>query len=193
MNEPAPLERLQNDHVRVAQVLTVLKSEIQKLDDGGESDFDLLATIVDYLGVYSVAAHHPLEERICDHLVNKGLTPSERQLVSVNLAQHIELIGLTRALAQEIAVVVEGSTTSRDRLKKSAEAYLELQRVHMRIEDQQLFPLLQRMFTREDWSRIEEVDQVVQKAMSEGSLARYQDLYRRAVHGQDDLTSSFDR
>ena len=182
MKEPVLLQRLHTDHRHLGRVLTVLENQLRKLDDDGEGpDFDLLANIVDYICEYPDAIHHPLEDQLFDHLVNKGLTPPERKLVSVNIGQHVEIIAATKKLAQDIATVLNGAVISAIRLKEHVDDYIDTQRSHMRVEEQQLFPLAEHMFSDEDWAELEHLCEATRDPLFEQTIARYEDLYRYIV------------
>ena len=182
MKEPVLLRRLHTDHKHIGRVLTVLENQIRKLDDDGEGpDFDLLANLIDYISEYPDAIHHPLEDQLFDHLVNKGLTPSERKLVFANLGKHVEIIAATKKLAQDVATVLNGAVISAIRLKEHVDEYIHTQRSHMWVEEQQLFPLAEHMFSDEDWVQLEQLCEAAQDPLFDKTLARYEDLYRYIV------------
>ena len=182
MKEPVLLRRLHTDHKHIGRVLTVLENQIRKLDDDGEGpDFDLLANLIDYIGEYPDAIHHPLEDQLFDHLVNKGLTPSERKLVFTNLGKHVEIIAATKKLAQDIATVLNGAVISAIRLKEHVDEYIDTQRSHMWVEEQQLFPLAEHMFSDEDWAELEHLREATRDPLFDKTLARFKDLYRYIV------------
>ena len=89
-----------------------------------------------------------------DRVLDKGLTPAERELVHFNLAQHAEIIGATQKLAEDINNILNDIVVPIDQVQDHFSRYLELQRLHMRNENTHLFPLANRLLSANDWSEI---------------------------------------
>ena len=149
---PVLLERLSRDHARIAGVIRHL-SELAE-DPTGQPDWDRLDELIGFLDYYADSVHHPLEDRLFDHLVNKGLTPTERHLVFRNLGQHEELISMTGRLAAQVAEGRNGRIVDVAAFLEDVSAYVALQRRHMRFEENQLFPLLDQAFDYGDWNAL---------------------------------------
>ena len=97
---PVLIERLGKDHARIAAVVRELAELTEALDQ--VLDWQRLSELVEFLDYYADQVHHPLEDRLFDRLMNKGLTPTERHLVFRNLGQHQEIRALTEALTTQI-------------------------------------------------------------------------------------------
>ena len=149
---PVLLERLSRDHARIAGVIQQL-SELAE-DPAGQPDWDRLDELIGFLDYYADSVHHPLEDRLFDHLVNKGLTPTERHLVFRNLGQHEELLSMTGRLAAQVAEGRDGRVVDVAAFLEDVSAYVALQRRHMRFEENQLFPLLDQAFDYSDWNAL---------------------------------------
>ena len=149
---PVLLERLGRDHARIAGVV----QQLAELADGtgDEPDWDRLDELIGFLDYYADRVHHPLEDRLFDHLVNKGLTPTERRLVFRNLDQHAELSAMTGRLAGLVADGRAGRVVDAAAFLEEVSAYIALQRRHMRFEENQLFPLLDQAFDNDDWNSL---------------------------------------
>jgi hemerythrin-like domain-containing protein len=110
-----------------------------------------------FLSEYAERVHHPLENRLFDRLIEKGLTPCERRVVFVILAQHEEILGdlasLQAALRGLQAVPSQADAAA---LKARTERYLEAQRRHLNFEDSQLLPLIWARLTAHDWRDMEQ-------------------------------------
>jgi hemerythrin-like domain-containing protein len=147
---PALLDRLGSDHARIAQVVR----EFMELSDAVEPtpNWLRLGELIEFLDYYADQVHHPLEDRLFDRLVDKGLTPTERHLVFKNLGQHQEIRAMTERLASQISVAIEGGAISRDDFVETAAEYVNLQRRHMRFEESHLFPLLEAELENKDWN-----------------------------------------
>lgn len=149
---PALIERLDRDHVRIAAVI----QQFGELCDpfAAELDWQRIGELMEFLDYYADRIHHPLEDRLFDRLVNKGLTPAERHLVFRNLDQHQEIRSLTEALAEQIGIGLRGGTVDVDEFRETAARYLSLQERHMRFEESYLFPLLEGAFDNRDWNAL---------------------------------------
>ncbi len=147
---PLLLERLSRDHARIAGVIKQLEFLADDLDT--TPDWDGISELLDFLEYYADKVHHPLEDRVFDHLVNKGLTPTERHLVFKNLGQHEEITGMTETLARTAAQAVEGVVIDVPEFQEALAAYISLQMRHLRFEENQLFPLLDHGLDNSDWN-----------------------------------------
>jgi hemerythrin-like domain-containing protein len=149
---PVLLERLSRDHARIAGVV----QQLSGLADSATEvpDWEGLDELVGFLDYYADRVHHPLEDRLFDHLVNKGLTPTERQLVFRNLRQHEEIKSMTEHLSALVAEGRKGRVVDVPTFLEDVSAYVALQRRHMQFEENQLFPLLDQAFDNSDWNAL---------------------------------------
>jgi hemerythrin-like domain-containing protein len=152
---PALLERLGRDHARIAGVIRELARRVDDVTDVAmDPDWDRLDELIGFLDYYADRVHHPLEDRVFDHLVNKGLTPAERRLVFKNLNQHEEIKAMTEGLSRQVVDAQKGHVVDVQSLIEDVSRYVALQQRHMRFEDEQLFPLLDQAFDNSDWNAL---------------------------------------
>jgi len=147
------MRQLEEDHLRIAKVLDALEHAL-RLDEHDDVNWNLVADIISYLQEYPDSVHHPLEDQLFDRVLDKGLTPAERELVHFNLAQHAEIIGATQRLARDVNDILSDIVVPFDQLLDHFKRYLELQRLHMRNEIHHLFPLAERMLGDDDWREV---------------------------------------
>lgn len=163
---PLLLERLSRDHARIAGVLKRLADLADRLET--DPDWDTLSEHVSFLDYYADKVHHPLEDRVFDHLVNKGLTPTERHLVFKNLGQHEEITAMTEALAEKASAAAANGMVDVAEFSDELNAYLSLQLRHLRFEENQLFPLLEQGLDNSDWNRLTRVVNVPEQEGPQG-------------------------
>lgn len=176
------IQRLRRDHQRIASVLNVLEYQIGQLhEDGDGPDFDLLMYLMDYITEYPDAVHHPLEDQVLDRLANKGLTPPESKLAAIVMNQHTQILASTKAVDSDIRAVVNGAVVPAEQLDRHVSDYLELQRSHMRFEEEHVFPLAEQRLAPEDWRQLEQTIADRSDPMFEKRDARYQVLYQHVV------------
>ena len=152
---PLLLERLSRDHARIAGVLKRLAGLADVLESN--PDWDAMSEYIAFLDYYADKVHHPLEDRVFDHLVDKGLTPTERHLVFKNLGQHEEITGMTEALTEKASIAAAGGAVDVSEFGDELNAYISLQLRHLRFEENQLFPLLEQGLDNSDWNRLTKV------------------------------------
>lgn len=152
---PLLLERLSRDHTRIAAVVEQLAMLADELD--AAPDWAGIAELIDFLDYYADKVHHPLEDKVFDHLVNKGLTPTERHLVFKNLDQHEVITSMTEALGRAAEQAVAGEVVDVAEFQESLAVYMSLQLRHIRFEEHQLFPLLDQGLANSDWNTLTEV------------------------------------
>jgi len=157
---PGVLARLLEEHRLIGQIMHCLEHEIDGLQ-GTEigSSYLALNRIVEYMSRYADVSHHPLEDRVFDRLLHKGVSPTERHLVFQNLGQHQEILASTRALRAQLELVMlkdsgEDSGDDARKLLEDAEAYLRQQRKHMSFEETHLFPLVEYHLENSDWNAL---------------------------------------
>jgi hemerythrin-like domain-containing protein len=153
---PRVMARLLEDHELIGQVLHCLEHEIDGLR-GTEtgSSYLVLSRIVEYMARYADITHHPLEDRVFDCLLHKGVTPTERHLVFQNLGQHQQILAATGALQAQLELsMLNASGDDAASLLEAAEAYLRQQRKHMAFEETNLFPLVGYQLQNSDWNAL---------------------------------------
>jgi len=149
---PILIERLGRDHAKIAEVVRALEALTDTL--ASEPDWGQLADLLEFLEYFADRVHHPLEDRVFDLVVNKGLTPAERHLVFRNLGQHQEIRALTTSLAAQVREALGGGTVDTGDFREALAGYVALQRRHMRFEESNLFPLLEGALDDRDWNAL---------------------------------------
>ncbi len=149
---PVLIERLSRDHARIAGVVRQISECSDPLSEA--PDWVRLGELIGFLDYYADRVHHPLEDRLFDHLVNKGLTPTERHLVFRNLHQHQEIQSMTEALLATLADQRIGAVVDAAEFLERVSEYAALQNRHMRFEESHLFPLFEQEFENRDWNQL---------------------------------------
>jgi len=153
---PALLERLGDDHARIDQVNQQLARLGDRLEAGesGQALWDEAADCLEFLKHYADKIHHPLEDRLFDAVLHKGLTPTERHLVFRNLGQHQEIMTLTDSLTGQLHLARSGAVVDPAMFFEILAEYLTLQRRHMTFEEMHMFPLLMSRLDNADWNNL---------------------------------------
>lgn len=178
----AVLERLEQDHQHLSRVMDVFDAQLAKLGrDDEDVDWNLMGEIIAYVQEYPDAVHHPLEDQLFDKVLDKGLTPAERELVHFNLSQHAQIISSTQRLADEIGDILNDIVVPMAAVREHGRRYLEMQRNHMHNEHRHLFPLAKRLLSDDDWTDVAQVLIEQQDPLFKLQLGRYEALYRHVA------------
>ena len=177
-NEQLVLGRLEEDHHHLTKVMRVLEAQLARRDsDDDDVDWSLLAEVLAYVSEYPDAVHHPLEDRMFDKVLDKGLTPAERELVHFNLSQHAEIIGATAQLSADIDRILNDIVVPIEVVVDHCRRYLDMQRSHMRNEQVHLFPLAERLLDDDDWREIAQELESHEDPMFKLRQGRFDSLY----------------
>lgn len=146
------LEKLQKDHGNLEKILTLLTLQLDHFFAGRESDFDLKIELLDYLETYADQVHHPLENLIFDMAMDK--MGDKREFLERLQSQHASLILLTRKFRQSLENILQGGVMPRNELEVQGREYVALQRQHINLEEQEVFPALDAVLNEDEWNQI---------------------------------------
>lgn len=173
------LERLAHDHRRLAQLLSLLEGLLDQFRDGVEPDYELMCELMEYLTDYADQVHHPSEDRIFEHMLAQSGSghPVFRQLMQ----QHHALGQLNRRFKETLEGIVHEEVVRRDEVERQGRELIAQLREHMRLEDEQAFPLAESSLSADTWAEIlaatpTEQDPVFGQADPERFRALYKQL-----------------
>lgn len=147
------LEKLKKDHRNLEQILSLLCTQLDNFSAGRESNFDLKIELLEYLETYADQGHHPLEDLIYD--VAGKRVGDKQELLERLSSQHESLTRLTRKFRQSLESILQDGVMMREELEVEGREYVALQRQHLDLEENEVFPLLDKVLTKADWKKIE--------------------------------------
>jgi len=161
---------LKSEHRSISAVLHALKELARMAHDATvRPRFQVLRSMVRYLDEYPERLHHPKEdEHLFARLVARA--PEARPLVEELHAEHQEGARLIRELERALLFLEEGWPVGARDFQKAVEAYAEFHWQHMRKEEQELFPLAEKLFTPEDWAAIDRAFEENRDPLATGEL-----------------------
>ena len=145
------------EHRSLAAVLHGLKAVVDDLQvHGGRPDFAVLHAMLDYIDRYPDRFHHPKEDQYLFRLLRQR-APDAAGLLDSLEAEHDKNLGLMtdmrRALQRfQDAPAEPGRLAS---LRTLVQQYAEFHWSHMRIEEEQVFPLAESRLQADDWDEID--------------------------------------
>lgn len=145
------LKRLMHDHKHMAVLLNVLKNKQMKLSEGESINFIVVRDIVEYMQGYAERCHHPVEDIIyAYYLVHKA-----NDNIDKLSAEHELVIQASAALMTTLNLILSDIVVAREKLIVDFADYVALQERHMQMEEREIFPLLAKTLTEQDWQLIE--------------------------------------
>jgi hemerythrin-like domain-containing protein len=148
------LDRLRGDHVNFERVLARLDVETKRLFPkmGDNADFPLILGMLHYLHTYADRRHHPCEDALYSHLLERG---NADIVVGDVLRQHRKLKHLSAKLCQLVDTLQSEQVVPIDFLATRLDEFTSLQRRHLTFENRYLFPFAERQLTPNEWYAVE--------------------------------------
>jgi hemerythrin-like domain-containing protein len=137
------IEELREDHGNLRLLLDLLESESNSITVDDEPDFELLHDIMQYMTVYSDAVHHPKEDLVYN-LIREHDAAEAAGLESIE-TDHQEIAELGTALRTDIDSIISGTAITRQKFHSDMRDYVTKLRMHMRWEEDDLFPKADRL------------------------------------------------
>ena len=151
------ISTIKAEHRSLAAVLHGLKAIVDDLQArGGAPDFRVLHAMLDYIDRYPDRFHHPKEDQYLFRLLHQR-APDAAGLLDSLEAEHRKNIGLMSDLRRALQRFEEapGDISRLAALQARIRQYAEFHWSHMRIEEEQVFPLAESRLTPEDWQEID--------------------------------------
>lgn len=146
------LDKLKQDHINLQRLLNLLSKELDAFFAGEESNFDLKIELLDYIEHYAEQVHHPTEDLIYQQVlptVDKG-----KALLQRLTREHGVLVGAARRFRETLEGIVQGEVMTREEVETRGREFVALQRQHVDLEEHEVFPLLEKLLTDQQWSEI---------------------------------------
>jgi hemerythrin-like domain-containing protein len=148
----ALLDRLAEDHRRLTHLMALLEHMLDRFGDGAEPDYELMCELLEYMIDYADQVHHPSEDLIFERLLAE---PGQGHDVLRRLMlQHQALSQLNRRFKESLEGIVHEEVLRRDEVEQQGRELLATLREHMRLEDQEAFPLAAETLSAQDWEAL---------------------------------------
>lgn len=172
---------LHKDHIHLSRLLKMLIRHVIVLQNDGDPDFEMMIDIVEYVRHYSDFHHHPKEDQV--YKVFKGSSDKATHIIDGLLDEHEKIPGVTIAFQQLLNGALNGSIIiDRDELSEKITNFIDIQMNHLNLEEQTLYPLINKYMTDNDWAKVEtqikeQNDPLFGSPVEEG----YDNLHKRVV------------
>lgn len=138
------------EHDQLIKTLNLLEMQYLDMCRGGIPDYSLMKSILEYVRDYPDQVHHPVENLIFTILLERV---DEADLIQAVIDEHSELEKLTRKISESIKLLLARRVSS-DEVKKQLSEFLIKQRQHIYVEEEHIYPLVEKHFTNDDWSYV---------------------------------------
>lgn len=143
------------EHVNIGSVLACLRYLADEIAAGRwQPDFQLLSDILDYMEEFPDQMHHPKEEQYILKALRTRRPESESMLQKVH-EEHVEGARMLADLRQKLHAFEDDPDRNASAFVAAAHAYVNFERRHMALEEQQFLPLAMRSLKAEDWREID--------------------------------------
>lgn len=171
------LDGLCDDHRNLARLWDLLGRELKIFKDGGQPDYGLVETILDYCLNYLDLCHHPTEDLIYEKLAERD--PAAAKTIGDLKKEHKKLAALTWRFSTAVSNVLEDSQLPRDWFMGIANDFLGFSRNHMQMEEVLFFPAARKSLTAEDWAELEAVvENVNDPLFGKDKQEKYESLFQ---------------
>jgi hemerythrin-like domain-containing protein len=175
------LEIIKEEHRAVAAMLTGMYTIVDGIEAGRlKPDFDLLASMIQYIDEVPEVVHHPKEDQFLFsrlRLCSTDAKPFIEQLEQDHSQGKTRIEALRKALESYRKNVEGGLLFFKDVLQ----IHMEQEWRHMNMEEDKIFPLAIQHLTEADWQTIEEAF-VANGNPWEGASKKYAELFSRIVN-----------
>ena len=148
------MEELHKDHVHLEKVFKVLDQQAELLSTDAGPDYYLMADITNYIQHYPDLVHHPKEDLVYN--VFKQRSKEAAEIVEQLQKDHKTLPSETIILHKILETVINSVIlVSREEVHNQVKIFLDAERKHMSLEEEFLFPLINKALTEDDWKALE--------------------------------------
>lgn len=144
------IDMLMAEHRVIEQMLTLLERLAGRLDRGGDLPLRLLKDLIDLLEQYSDALHHTKEERRLFEIVIERGIEAQGAGVSALIEHHETGRSQLQDLSRELDRLRQGDRSAAAACAMAARQYAELFHEHIRMEDEDVFPLVAKAMSVEE-------------------------------------------
>jgi hemerythrin-like domain-containing protein len=182
MRHPA-LTILRDEHQALAAMLRSIPLLLaQARRDGVPPDFTALRAMLFYIDEFPERHHHRLEsELLFPRLLARA--PQLRETIERLEQDHAQGEQRVRALAHALAAYELLGASRQAAFEQALNRYVDFYLAHMRVEEQSLLPLAERLLEHDDWQALDAAFTQHQDPLTGAAVPdEYQALFTRIVH-----------
>lgn len=144
-----PTEELLEEHTAIRTMLGILESACQQIDAGQAPNPTDLGKMLEFLKVFADKCHHAKEEQYLFPAMEQAGVPKEQGPIGVMLAEHDLGRTFIGSMVKELDRYTSGEKAVLQKFAREARGYAQLLDQHIEKENQILFPLADRILSKE--------------------------------------------
>ncbi|WP_181027928.1 hemerythrin domain-containing protein [Vibrio jasicida] len=146
------IERIRREHGYMVRLLAILRHKLNEIKQENAINYALVSEIVDYLSNHSEKIHHPKE----DILYHYFLKQYGQQKTIENLElEHQVLASKTKDFSMLLEMILQDAVVPQELFITQLEDFIVTQKRHLELEERQVLPLIEELFTSDDWQYVE--------------------------------------
>lgn len=149
----AIMDSLRRDHRAFEELLQALGDEVAVFEKAERPDYEILEAIVSYFQGYPDCCHHPKEDAVFAKLRERNLAAADA--IGDLDAQHVEASQRLSLFTEAVENVLAEVDMPREAFCHAARAFIEHERQHIKMEEQQFFPVALDILTNKDWTELD--------------------------------------
>ena len=152
---PKALDIIRNEHRSICVVLDNLLSLVRGIAERGSMiNTGVFDAMVNYLETYAERVHHPKEDQYLFEAVRRHDAQAEALIAGLE-REHADGERALRDLKNSLTRYEKVGRQGFPAFEKVVEDYVRVYLDHMRKEEEQVFPLAQKLLKPEDWAAID--------------------------------------
>ena len=152
---PTALNTIRDEHRSIAAVLHGMQYLVRHMRDRGDKiDPRVFRAMLYYLDTFSERWHHPKEDRYLFEPLRRRGAGADALIADLE-REHAQGGTAIRRVEQCLIRYEEGGEKEFPEFAREIESFIEGYWEHMRKEEEQVFPLAEKVFTPADWDAID--------------------------------------
>jgi len=160
----------------MSKLLDLLEKNVEQIVSGERPDLRLMAEAIEYIGYYADLYHHPLEDILYEHFVNRDKALD--QLLYSCRKEHRDLAIYSQSALASITLTLMDGMLPMKQIIKVLEEFLQAERDHLNFEEGQVFPMIKRLASDADWKILRKrCVSRLKSELGEFDMMQYRSLY----------------
>ena len=176
---------LRREHANMAALVKALEWQLSEFAAGRSPDYDVIRSALDYFLSFPDLYHHPKEDLIFTRLKERAPDVAER--VGDLRREHETLAARSREFSAGLRAVLGEAYVPREAFVRWGQAFIDLQKHHIEMEETDFFPAALQHLTSDDWRELEEQMTTPDDPLfGENVGERFETLRRSILQWQED-------
>ncbi len=146
---------IQKDHQRFNALLHCFDKVVADAEAGKAANNDLMHSMIDYVDSFLDRFHHPKEDEYLFRVL-RGRRPEMEPVLNQMREDHYQGRRQLERVRAGVEACDKGEKNALVQLRAALDAYIEMERKHIGVEEREILPQAREALTHEDWVEINE-------------------------------------